>query len=321
MSAFSTRRLQALTLCAAAALASGAAGAQSLTPTRRARSLATPTSTASRSSTTTASMHSYFVDRGGPDSRRRWNQIHNKARVYTPEDTAIQTPNSDTPYSCSAPTCAPSRWSSPCLPSMRSATTRCSSSTSTPSTSPTSAAAPPATAPAAIFWPARAGRARRPRNQGGDPLRDRTSAWCSTAPSCSMPATSTAVKKIQAGYKVQPLSAFLGKPAAGTGPALDFIRPLSVRAAAYLARFFEVLNFILRSVRRPPSERHCAARFAGWASGPAADFKAEALTPETARGGRGRHGRCLEAVRSRSRRRTWTPASEQRQRASARASS
>ena len=34
-----------------------------------------------------------------PSTRAAWNQIHNTPRVYTPEDKAIQTPNSDTPYS------------------------------------------------------------------------------------------------------------------------------------------------------------------------------------------------------------------------------
>ncbi len=43
--------------------------------------------------------YSYFVDRGGPEFKVRWNEIHNDARVYTPDDKAIQTPNSDTPYS------------------------------------------------------------------------------------------------------------------------------------------------------------------------------------------------------------------------------
>ncbi len=43
--------------------------------------------------------YSYFVDRGGPEYKSSWNQIYNNARVYTPADTAIQTPNSDTPYS------------------------------------------------------------------------------------------------------------------------------------------------------------------------------------------------------------------------------
>jgi hypothetical protein len=35
----------------------------------------------------------------GPEYKAPWNQIFNNARVYTPEDRAIQTPNSDTPYS------------------------------------------------------------------------------------------------------------------------------------------------------------------------------------------------------------------------------
>src|SRR5262245_43492230 len=43
--------------------------------------------------------YAYFVDRGGPEYKAPWNQIFNEARVYTPEDRAIQTPNSDTPYS------------------------------------------------------------------------------------------------------------------------------------------------------------------------------------------------------------------------------
>lgn len=44
-------------------------------------------------------LHSYFVDRDGKEFKAPWNQIHNEARVYTPDDKAIQTPNSDTPYS------------------------------------------------------------------------------------------------------------------------------------------------------------------------------------------------------------------------------
>src|SRR5580765_6309954 len=43
--------------------------------------------------------YSYFVDRGGPEYKASWNTLVNNARVYTPDDKAIQTPNSDTPYS------------------------------------------------------------------------------------------------------------------------------------------------------------------------------------------------------------------------------
>src|SRR5688572_30707286 len=43
--------------------------------------------------------YAYFVDRKNPEFKAPWNQIRNIPRVFTPNDKAIQTPNSDTPYS------------------------------------------------------------------------------------------------------------------------------------------------------------------------------------------------------------------------------
>src|SRR5215467_10069612 len=43
--------------------------------------------------------YSYFVDRRSSEFKAPWNTLHNEARVYTPDDKAVQTPNSDTPYS------------------------------------------------------------------------------------------------------------------------------------------------------------------------------------------------------------------------------
>ena len=45
--------------------------------------------------------HRIRLLRGSPGSRYKapWNQIRNIPRVFTPADKAIQTPNSDTPYS------------------------------------------------------------------------------------------------------------------------------------------------------------------------------------------------------------------------------
>jgi hypothetical protein len=34
-----------------------------------------------------------------PEHKAPWNQIRNIPRVFTPEDKAVKTPNSDTPYS------------------------------------------------------------------------------------------------------------------------------------------------------------------------------------------------------------------------------
>ena len=46
-----------------------------------------------------AVFYQYFVDKSSPEYKTTVNQLYNTARVYTPHDTAVVTPNSDTPYS------------------------------------------------------------------------------------------------------------------------------------------------------------------------------------------------------------------------------
>ena len=46
-----------------------------------------------------AVMREYFVDRNSGQYKAPFNTIYNEARVFTYKDTAIVTPNSDTPYS------------------------------------------------------------------------------------------------------------------------------------------------------------------------------------------------------------------------------
>lgn len=46
-----------------------------------------------------AVMHEFCLEPGNPQYKAPFNQIHHEARVFTWEDTAIPTPNSDTPYS------------------------------------------------------------------------------------------------------------------------------------------------------------------------------------------------------------------------------
>lgn len=41
----------------------------------------------------------YFADTGGPAFKTPVNTLFNTGNVYTPADTTVQTPNSDTPYS------------------------------------------------------------------------------------------------------------------------------------------------------------------------------------------------------------------------------
>ena len=44
-------------------------------------------------------MYEYVIDKSSSQYKAPFNQIYNTARVFTPKDTAIVTPNSDTPYS------------------------------------------------------------------------------------------------------------------------------------------------------------------------------------------------------------------------------
>jgi hypothetical protein len=44
-------------------------------------------------------MYEYAVDTKSSQYKTPFNQIYNEARVFTPKDTAVVTPNSDTPYS------------------------------------------------------------------------------------------------------------------------------------------------------------------------------------------------------------------------------
>lgn len=46
-----------------------------------------------------AVMYAYAIDRNSGQFKAPFNEIHNEARVFTWQDTAIPTPNSDTPYS------------------------------------------------------------------------------------------------------------------------------------------------------------------------------------------------------------------------------
>ena len=46
-----------------------------------------------------AVMYEYSVDKNSGQYKAPFNQIKNEARVYTYKDTAVITPNSDTPYS------------------------------------------------------------------------------------------------------------------------------------------------------------------------------------------------------------------------------
>ena len=165
-------------------------------------------------------MYEYAVDKNSGQFKAPFNQIKNEARVFTYKDTAIVTPNSDTPYSFAL--AGPARRADRALGpggGEGSLLLGACSATATPLTTVTSAAAPPAMMPVTTWLSAPTGKVR-PR---------RASRRCSSSTTqFSVAAYRTQlfnpedmpnVVKVQSGYKVQPLSAYpeATRPAGGAG--------------------------------------------------------------------------------------------------------
>jgi len=88
------------------------------------------------------------------------------------------------------------------------------------------------------------------------------------------------VKKIQAGYHVQPLSAFLGQPAPPAAPKIDYMVPLTPEAERKSLEQFELLNYVLQFCPTVPSEVELMERFARIGIGAGKNFDPDALSPE-----------------------------------------
>ena len=224
--------------------------------------------------------YSYFVDRGGDQFKAPWNTLSNVARVFTPADTAIQTPNSDTPYSSlgadlraeplvlSVPAIGKDRYYSLQFVDMYTFNFAYVGSRATGDDAGNFLLAGP-------NW------------HGETPpgikavIRSETEfAFVLYRTQLFGPDDIDNVKKIQAGYKVEPLSQFLGKPAPPAAPAIDFIKPLSPEAERTSPEFLSILNFVLGFCPPNPAEAEIMARFARLGIGPHGTFDAKALSPE-----------------------------------------
>ena len=224
--------------------------------------------------------YSYFVDRGGDQYKAPWNTLVNNARVYTPADTAIQTPNSDTPYSFigadlraeplvfSVPAIDKDRYYSLQFIDMYTFNFAYVGSRATGDDAGAYLLAGPG-------W-----HGETPPGVKAVIRSETEFAFVIYRTQLFGPDDIDNVKKIQAGYKVQPLSQFLGKPAPPAPPAVDFIKPLSPEAERTSPEFFNILNFVLGFCPPNPAETEIMARFAKLGIGPHGTFDAKALSPE-----------------------------------------
>ena len=224
--------------------------------------------------------YAYFVDRDNPEFKVPWNQIDNIPRVYTPADTAIQTPNSDTPYSMVGMDlrAEPMVLTVPPIEKERYFCVQLIDAYTFNFAYVGSRATGNGGGSFLIAGPGWKGEAP---NGVKEVIRSETEfVIAAYRTQLFSPGDLDNVKKVQAGYKAQTLSAFLGTAAPKAAPVIDFIKPLTPAEEKTSPQFFNILNFVLQFGPTNPSETELMARFAKINVGAGKTFDPSKLSPE-----------------------------------------
>jgi hypothetical protein len=224
--------------------------------------------------------YAYFEDSKNPEYKGPWNTLVNIPRVYTPADTAIQTPNSDTPYSfagldlraepfvLTVPPIEKDRYFSIQLIDWYTFNFDYIGSRTTGNDGGSFLIAGPG-------W-----KGETPKGVNKVFRSETEFVFPGYRTQLFKPDDLDNVKKIQAGYKAEPLSTFLGQPAPAAAPAIDFIKPLTPDEEKKSLEFFNILNFVLQFTPTVPSETELMARFAKIGVGAGKTVDVGALSPE-----------------------------------------
>ncbi|HJQ99122.1 MAG TPA: DUF1254 domain-containing protein, partial [Candidatus Polarisedimenticolaceae bacterium] len=206
--------------------------------------------------------HAYFVDRGNPEYKGPWNALTHTARVYTPEDKAIQSPNSDTPYSflgadlraeplvLTIPAIEEKRYYSLQFIDGYTHNFAYAGSRSTGNNA------------AKIFLAGPSFKGDPPSGMDYVIRSETDLALVLYRTQLFGPDDLENVKKIQAGYAVEPLSKFLGNAPPTVPPAIDFIAPLTPEQQRTSPDFFKVLTFVLGFCPPNPADQEIRTRLA-----------------------------------------------------------
>jgi hypothetical protein len=224
-----------------------------------------------------AVMYAYSVDHTSPEFKAPFNKIKNEARVFTDKDTAIVTPNSDTPYSflwldlraepmvISIPAVDKSRYYAVQLEDGNT------------------------------FNYGYIG-SRTTGNEPGDYLVVGPDWKGTTPPGIKKVFHSTTqfslagfrtqlfnaedmpnAVKVQAGYKPQPLSSYLKKPTPPAAPKIDFPK---INKETAKTNFFGLLDFLLQFAPPGPEETEIRAKLARIGVGAGKTFDVKDLSAE-----------------------------------------
>ncbi len=224
-----------------------------------------------------AVMNEFVIDKNSGQYKAPFNTISNEARVFTYKDTAVVTPNSDTPYSMlwldlraepmviSVPAVEKKRYYSVQLVDGNTYNYGYIGSRAT-------------------------GNAPGDYLVVGPDWKGETPAGIKQVFKSTTPFALTIfrtqlfnaedmpnVVKVQAGYKAQPLSAFLKQPAPPAAPKIDF---LPATTAGIKANFFEYLDAALQFVPESEETKAIRGRLASIGIGPGKAFAFKDLSAE-----------------------------------------
>jgi hypothetical protein len=224
-----------------------------------------------------AVMNEFAVDTKSSQFKAPFNEINNEHRVSTPEDTAVITPNSDTPYSfvwldlraepivISVPVVEKKRYYSVQLIDGNTYNYGYIGSRATGNDPGDYLVVGP-------DW-----KGEKPA--GIKKVFSSTTPFALTLFRTQLfnAADMPNVEKVQAGYKVQPLSAFLKQPAPPTAPKIDFV---PATTAGIKENFYEYLSAALQFVPPSPKDKDIRAKLASIGIGPGKSFEFKDLSLE-----------------------------------------
>ena len=224
-----------------------------------------------------AVMYEYAVDKNSGQFKAPFNHIKNEPRVFTYKDTAVITPNSDTPYSfawldlraepivLSVPAVEKPRYYSVMLEDGNTFIYGYIGSRAT-------------------GFEAGDYMVIGPEWKGETPAGIKKVFRSTTQFSLVgyrtqlfNPEDMPNVEKIQAGYKVKPLSAYLGKSAPPAAPAINFPK---ITKEMVKTNFFQYLDFLLQFAPAGPEEKDIRAKLARIGVGAGKTFHFDDLSLE-----------------------------------------
>lgn len=224
-------------------------------------------------------LYAQAVDKGGPNFKAPFNHIGNTANVFTPKDTAIITPNSDTPYSfawldlraepvvLTLPEIEAKRYYSVQLIDLFTQNFAYLGKRTTGSAGGNFLITGP-------HW-----KGEQPANVSGVVRCETEFAYALYRTQLFGPNDLDNVKRVQSGYLVQPLSAFLEKPAPVGSATINWPKPDLANMTTTPA-IFRYMNFLLGFAPTDPTEKDLMVRFAKIGIGAGLPFDESALTPE-----------------------------------------